>query len=143
MKRIAARLLVLSAALASCPSAWGTWSGFISTGIGTGVGNPSCAMVASDRVVCAVRSGKSALMVNEFNGTAWGAGKNLVGVVESDPRCTSNGSGDVICAAMATSGDLPASVFNGSTWSTPTQVTAQLYSVPSCAELTAGRRTQR
>jgi hypothetical protein len=138
MKRTAVYVLMLSAGLASCPPAWASWSSFISTGNATGIGNPSCAFVPSGKAVCAVRNGKSEIMVNEFNGSSWGTWTNLAGAVASNPSCTSNGAGDVICAATATSGKLLAAVFNGSTWTTPVQVTAQLYSAPSCAELTPG-----
>ena len=138
MKRTAVCVLILCAGLASCQSAWASWGSFISTGNATGFGNPSCAFVSSGKAVCAVRSGKSAIMVNEFNGTSWGTWTNLVGAVASNPSCTSNGSGDVICAAMATSGNLLTTVFNGSSWTTPAQVAARLYSAPSCGELTAG-----
>jgi len=125
--------------LALCPSAWASWSNFTSTGSATGIGNPSCAFVSSGKAVCAVRSGKSTLMVNEFDGTSWGTWTSLSGSVASNPSCTSNDSGDVICAAMAPGGKMLASVFNGSTWAIPVQVTAQLYSAPSCARLTAGQ----
>ena len=138
MKRIAIYVLMLCAGLVSSQSAWASWSSFISTGNATGFGNPSCAFVSTGRAVCAVRNGKSVMMVNEFNGTSWGTWTNLAGSVASNPSCTSNGSGDVICTALASSGNLLASIFNGSTWTPPAQVTAQLYSAPSCAELTAG-----
>lgn len=139
MKSTALCLLILCATLASSPSAWATWGSFISTGNTTGLGNPSCAFVATGKAVCAVRSGKSAIMVNEFNGSAWGTWTTLPGAVESNPSCTSDGSGNVVCAAMATSGNLLTAKFNGSIWSKPATVKAQLYSAPSCAELTAGQ----
>jgi hypothetical protein len=79
-------------------------------------------------------------MVNEFNGTAWGAKwANLAGAVSSDPSCTSDGTGNVICAATATNGNLQWSIFNGTTWSASAKVSAALYSAPSCAEYTAGQ----
>jgi hypothetical protein len=140
MKRIVLCLLLLPLCLALSPSAWASWGSFISTGTGTGVGNPSCAHVSTDHVVCAVRSGKAAIMVNEFNGTAWGtAWTSLAGAVSSDPSCTSDGAGKVICAATATNGNLQWSIFNGATWSVPANVSATLYSAPSCAQYTAGQ----
>lgn len=139
MKRTAICLLILCAGLASCLPAWASWSNFISTGNATSLGNPSCAFVPSGKAVCAVRSGKSTIMVNEFNGTSWGSWTSLAGAVASNPNCTSDGSGNVLCAATATSGNLLAAIFNGSTWTTPTLVAAQLFSAPSCAELTGGQ----
>jgi hypothetical protein len=140
MKRIALYLLLrLPLCLALSPSAWASWGSFISTGTGTGVGVPSCAHVSTDHVVCAVRSGKAAMMVNEFNGTAWKTSwTSLVGTVSSDPSCTSDGAGKVICAA-ASSGNLLWSIFNGTTWSAPATASAALYSAPSCAQYTTGK----
>ena len=129
MKRISL-YAVMSSCLLMAPAAWASWGTFISTGPATGIGNPSCAFVPSGHAVCAVRSGKSVIMVNEFNGTSWGTWKNLSGTVASNPSCTSNGSGEVICAATATTGDLLATIFNGSTWTTPAQVTAATVRIP-------------
>jgi hypothetical protein len=112
------------------PAAAATWGGFISTGNATGIGNPSCAPVTTGHVACAVRSGKSIIMVNEFSGTKWGAWKSLAGAVSSDPSCTSDGTGKVYCAATAANGDLEVTVLSGGTWSTPTNVSAALYSAP-------------
>jgi len=81
----------------------------------------------------------SLVMVNGFNGTAWGAWTNLAGTVESDPSCTSDGGSKVICAATATNGKLQVSTFNGASWSSPTQLNASLYSAPSCAHYTPGQ----
>jgi len=75
MKKIAACLLSFSACLLMAPAASATWGGFISTGTATGIGNPSCAPVSAGHVACAVRSGKSVIMVNEFSGTKWGRGR--------------------------------------------------------------------
>jgi len=138
MNKIAA-CLMLSTCLLMAPAASATWGSFISTGSATGIGNPSCASVSTEEVACAVRSGKSAMMVNEFNGTAWGAWKSLTGTVSSDPSCTSDGSGKVLCAATATNGDLEVTVVSGGVWSNPTNVTAALFSAPSCAQYTAGQ----
>src|SRR5262249_11975777 len=88
MKRNLACVLVLSLCATLCPVASASWGGFISTGSATGIGVPSCAQVSTNHVVCAVRSGMSLVMVNGFNGTAWGAWTNLAGTVESDPSCT-------------------------------------------------------
>ena len=129
----------LFAVLALCPPAWASWSSFTSTGNATGIGNPSCASVSTGHVACAVRSGKSVLMVNEFDGTSWGTWKNLVGTVSSDPSCTNDGTGKVYCAATATNGDLEVTVLSGGAWSNPTKVTAALYSAPSCAQYTTGQ----
>ncbi|HXR16969.1 MAG TPA: hypothetical protein VN777_12295 [Terriglobales bacterium] len=121
------------------PLAWGSWGNFISTGNATGIGNPSCAPVSTAHVACAVRSSKSAIMVNEFNGTAWGTWKILPGTVSSDPSCTNDGAGKVYCAATATNGDLQVTVFSSGVWSNPTKVTGALYSAPSCAQYTTGK----
>jgi hypothetical protein len=138
VKRITLHL-VLSTCLLMTPAAWASWGSFISTGTATGVGNPSCAPVSTGQVACAVRSSKSAIMVNEFNGTSWGTWKSLTGTVSSDPSCTSDGTGKVYCAATATNGDLQVTVLNGGLWSTPTKVSAALYSAPSCAEYIAAQ----
>lgn len=141
MKRITFALLLLSLCPLLTPVAWASWGAFTSTGTATGVGNPSCAEASTNLVACAVRNGKSSLVVSYFNGTKWGAWKSLAGTVSSDPSCTSNGADAVICAATATNGDLLFTIFNGTTrnWSTPTKVTGALYSGPSCAEYTAGQ----
>jgi hypothetical protein len=139
MKKISVGLIVLSACLLMAPAASASWGGFVSTGKTTGFGNPSCAPVSTGHVACAVRSAKSAIMVNQFNGTTWGTWKSLAGTVNSDPSCTSDGAGKVYCAATATNGDLEVTVLSGGAWSTPTNVTAALYSAPSCAELKAGQ----
>jgi len=128
MKKIAACLLSFSACLLMAPAASATWGGFISTGNATGIGNPSCAPVSTGHMACAVRSGKSVIMVNEFSGTKWGTWKSLPGAVSSDPSCTSDGTGKVYCAATATNGDLEVTVLSGGAWSTPTNVNAALYS---------------
>jgi hypothetical protein len=106
MKKIATCLLSVSACPLMAPAASATWGGFISTGNATGIGNPSCAPVSTGHVACAVRCGKSVIMVNEFSGTKWGAWKSWAGVVSSDPSCTSEGTGKVYCAATAANGDL-------------------------------------
>lgn len=139
MKKLAACLILLSACLLMAPAASANWGGFISTGKTTGIGNPSCAPVSAGQVACAVRSGKSVIMVNQFNGTKWGTWKSLAGTVDSDPSCTSDGSGKVYCAATASNGNLQVTVLSGGSWSNPTKVSAALYSSPSCAELTAGQ----
>jgi hypothetical protein len=137
MKKIAT-YLALSACLLISSAAWASWGGFISTGTATGIGNPSCAHVSTGEVACAVRSSKSAIMVNTFNGTSWGTWKSLTGTVSSDASCTSDGKGNVFCAAVASNGDLQVTILKSGVWSTPTNVTAALYSAPSCAELSAG-----
>jgi hypothetical protein len=68
MKKIAV-CLMLSTCLLMAPAAWAAWGSFTATGTATGIGNPSCAPVSTGQVACAVRSGTSAIMVNEFNGT--------------------------------------------------------------------------
>jgi hypothetical protein len=139
MKKVQTCLILLSACPLMAPAASATWGGFISTGKTTGIGNPSCAPVSAGHVACAVRSGKSVIMVNEFSGTKWGTWKSLAGAVSSDPSCTSDGAGKVYCAATAANGGLEVTVLSGGAWSTPTDVSAALYSAPSCAELAAGQ----
>ena len=141
MKRVSLCFLPLTLALAACPAAWASWGSFVSTGNATGIGVPSCAQVSTDHVACAVRSGLSAMMVNQFNGTAWAGWTSLAGTVASDPSCTSAGAGKVICAATATNGNLEVSIYNGTTWSAPTVVSAALYSAPTCAEYQLGAET--
>jgi hypothetical protein len=139
MKRIAVCLLLLSVCVALPPAAWASWGSFVSTGVATAIGTPSCAQVSTGQVACAVRSGKSVIMVNQFNGAVWGTWKSLAGAVSSDPSCTSDGTGKVICAASATNGNLLVTIFSGGIWSVPVKVAASLFSAPSCAETTAGR----
>jgi hypothetical protein len=139
MKRILSCLLLLSASLLTTPAAWATWGSFISTGNTTGIGAPSCAPIAKNLVACGVRSSKSLIMVNEFNGTSWGTWKSLPGSVVSDPTCTSDGSGNVFCAATVANGYLQVTELTGGVWSAPVKVKAALYSEPSCAEVTAGQ----
>src|SRR5271165_4017915 len=139
MKTTVLYALLFSACLLLNPSAWASWSSFVSTGSTTGFGNPSCAFVSTGNVVCAVRSGKSLVMVNLFNGTKWGTWKSLPGAVASDANCTSDGAGKVICGATAANGNLQVTIFNGTAWSAPAKVTGALYSAPSCAEYTAGQ----
>jgi hypothetical protein len=142
MKKIAACLLLLSACLLMAPAASATWGGFISTGNATGIGNPSCAPVSTGHVACAVRSGKSVIMVNHgqrVQRDKVGNMEEFGRAVSSDPSCTSDGTGKVYWAATATNADLEVTVLSGGTWSTPTNVSAALYSAPSCAELTAGQ----
>jgi hypothetical protein len=131
--------IVLFTLLGLCPLAWGSWGNFISTGNVAGLGNPSCAHVSTGHVACAVRASDSTIMVNEFNGSRWGAWASLAGTVSSDPTCTSDGAGKVYCAATATNGDLEVTVLSTGVWSAPTQVTAGLYSAPSCAEYKPGQ----
>ena len=138
MKHLLLLVLLLPISVGLVPTASATWGSFISTGTTTGVGNPSCAAVSTNHVVCAVLSGKSAVMVNEFNGTSWGKWTSLAGEVSSAPSCTGNGNGDVICAAVA-AGSLQWELFNGTTWTKPAKVTATLYSAPSCAQYLAGQ----
>lgn len=137
--KITVCVTLLSACLLMAPASWATWGSFVSTGTATGIGNPSCALVSTGQVACAVRSGKSAIMVNEFNGTKWGTWKSLPGAVSSDPSCTSDGTGKVYCAATATNGNLEVAVLSGGAWTKPAKVSAALYSAPSCAELVAGQ----
>jgi hypothetical protein len=138
MTRLVRILLLCVAPLWLIPSAQAVWGGFLSTGTATGVGNPSCAFVSTDHVVCAVRTGKAAIMVNEFNGSTWAGWKILATSVTSDPSCTSEGAGKVVCAATATTGNMQVSIFNGTAWSATATVAAALFSAPSCAELAAG-----
>jgi hypothetical protein len=138
MKKIKVNL-VLSALLLMATAASATWGNFVSTGTANGIGNPSCTPVSTGEVACAVRSSKSAMMVNTFNGASWGTWKSLTGSLSSDPSCTNDGAGKVYCAATATNGDLVVTVLNAGVWSSATNVTAALYSAPSCAEYIAGQ----
>jgi hypothetical protein len=126
MKKIT-MYLVLSSCLLLAPAAWASWGSFISTGTATGIGNPSCAPVSTGQVACAVRSSKSAIMVNQFNGTSWGTWKSLTGTVSSDPSCTSDGTGKVYCAATATNGDLQVTVLSYARPETPPEVSPGLF----------------
>jgi len=128
--------LVVCACFLLTPSAWATWS-VISTGNATGIGNPSCAPVSNNLVVCAVQSGTYSLMVNQFDGTKWSKWTSLAGGINSTPSCTSDGAGNVFCAATA-GGSLLVTTFNGTKWSAPTKVKASLYSAPSCAQYQTG-----
>jgi hypothetical protein len=120
------------------PQSHASWSTVVSTGSATGVGVPSCAQVTSGNVVCAVRTINAAMMVNEYNGSAWSSWKTLAGSVSSNPSCTRNGQGEVVCGASAVGGGLWITTYNGSSWATPTVVSGALASAPSCAEYKAG-----
>lgn len=74
-KRIIVYLLFLHACIALAPSAWATWGRFVSTGTATGVGNPSCALVSTGCVACAVRNAQAAIMVNHFRGQRGASGQ--------------------------------------------------------------------
>src|SRR4029077_7504994 len=130
MSRFLQLLMLCVACLGMIPTASASWGAFVSTGAATGIGNPSCALVTTGHVVCAVRTGKAALMVDELNGSAWNGWKTLAMTISSDPSSASDGGGKVICAATATTGNLQVSIFNGTTWSTPATVTASLFSGP-------------
>ena len=130
--------LTLIAVLTVTP-AWANWSGFTSTGTATAIGNPSCAQAGNDHVACAVLGEKSAMMVNQYNGTTWGTWTALTGAVASGPTCTSDGDGKVFCAATEAGGGLEVAVLTGTTWGTPATVAGSLYSAPSCAEYLAGQ----
>ena len=62
--RSALMLVSVCLGLASLSSA--SWGSFISIGKATGFGNPSWAPIVTGHVACAVRSGTSAVIVNEF-----------------------------------------------------------------------------
>ena len=146
MTRLVRILLLSVAPLGLIPSAQAVWGGFVSTGAATGVGNPSCAFVSTDHVVCAVRTGKAAIMVNGFNGSTWAGWKILATSVTSDPSCTSEGAGKVICAATATTGNMQVSIFNGTAWSATTIVSARFLRPELCrtrSRTRAVRRPQR
>jgi len=70
--------------LGMIPAVSASWGAFVSTGTATGIGNPSCALVTTGHVVCAVRNGKAAIMVNELNGTAWNGWKTLAMTISSE-----------------------------------------------------------
>ena len=115
MSRFLQFLMLCVVCLGMIPVASASWEAFVSTGTATGIGNPSCALVTTGHVVCAVRTGKAAIMVDELNGTAWNGWKTLSMTVISDPSCASDGGGKVICAATATTGNLQVSIFDGTT----------------------------
>ncbi len=137
-RTVLACLCVLAAALFFTSPSQASWGAFTSTGSTTGIGNPSCAQVSTEHVVCAVLSAKAQMMVNEYSETKWGSWTSLAGSVVSAPSCTNDGTGKVFCAATAATGDLEVAIFSGTSWGTPTQVTAALYSAPSCAKYLAG-----
>jgi len=139
MTRLRTYVLLLPVCLGLNLCAWANWGAFISTGTSTAVGAPSCAEVSTSHVVCAIRSGKSAMMVNEFSGTKWGKWTALAGTVSTDPSCSGDGNGNVICAATATTGQLEWAKFNGTTWTTPALLAATLFSAPSCANDGTGK----
>lgn len=57
---------------ARSPFGFGQLGSFISTSTATAVRNQSGEFVSTDNMVCEVRSGTDAIMVNEFNETKWG-----------------------------------------------------------------------
>src|SRR2546425_8009773 len=113
MSRFLQLFILCVVSLGMIPAASASWGAFVSTGTATGIGNPSCALVTTGHVVCAVRTGKAAIVVNELNGSTWNGWKTLAMTISSDPSCASDGGGKVICAATATSGNLQVSIFNG------------------------------
>ncbi len=135
--RFAAIVICLFALMMAAP-AWAKWSGFTSTGTATAIGNPSCAQAGNNHIACAALTEKSTMMVNQYNGTAWGSWTALTGAVASSPSCTSDGAGKVFCAATAATGGLEVAILTGTTWSAPALVAGALYSAPSCAEYLAG-----
>jgi len=110
--------LVLSCALMvlmALPS-FGAWGAFVSTGSTIVNSEPSCAPTSGGQAVCAARSLKNTIVVNQFNGTTWGNWKTIAGAVTSAPSCASDGNSKVICAARATNGGMAYTVFSGGTW---------------------------
>lgn len=64
MSRLLNLIMLCVVCLGMIPVASASWGAFVSTGTATGIGNPSCALVTTGHVVCAVRTGKAAIMVN-------------------------------------------------------------------------------
>jgi hypothetical protein len=138
LKLASGSLLLFTSLLLLAPCSWASWSKPLSMGTATGIGNPSCATVSSEHLVCAVLSPKAAMIVKEYNGTSWGSPQTLAGTIASAPSCTSDGDGKVFCAATAANGDMEVATFNGTSWETPVAVPGTLYSAPSCASYKPG-----
>jgi len=133
MRRTVFCFVVVCLSMALSAPAWATWSKFTAAGSGLGIGTPSCAQLATNKVACAVLSGTDTMMVNVFNGK-WGKWTSITGTVSSVPSCTSDGDGNVFCAATTGAG-LEVATYNGSKWSAPVAVSGTLYSAPSCANI--------
>jgi hypothetical protein len=140
MRRTVFCFVVVCLSMALSAPAWATWSKFTAAGSGLGIGTPSCAQLATNKVACAVLSGTDTMMVNVFNGK-WGKWTSITGTVSSVPSCTSDGDGNVFCAATTGAG-LEVATYNGSKWSAPVAVSGTLYSAPSCAKSCAWRETR-
>jgi hypothetical protein len=59
-----------------------------------------CAQVSTGHVACAVRSGKTAIIVNQFNGTTWEKWAKIGGTGVGSPSCAPLGTGQVVCVIL-------------------------------------------
>ncbi len=134
-RRILCNFVVFAVASLLIPSASATWSGFRSMGTTSTIGEPSCAQLASQNVVCVARSQTSTLMANEYTGGAWSGWTNLTGLVTSDPSCLNDGTGNVVCGVRSGTNTLVATIFDGTKWSAFIDSKGQIFSAPSCALL--------
>lgn len=119
--------------------AMAAWGSFVSMGVTTVNSDPSCAPMPGGKAVCSARGFTNALLVNQFDGTAWSGWTKLAGVVTSGPSCSTDGNGKAICAARATNGGMVYTIFNGTAWSKEVKLKGVLASGPSCASLGGGR----
>jgi hypothetical protein len=131
-------MVILCCSVLYFPSSWAVWK-TVPAGTVSAIGNPSCATVATNQIVCAVRNTVSGLMVNQFNGTTWLTWLNLPGAIRSDASCTGDGAGKVICGATATDGKFLFTIFSAGIWSAPAKINAALFSTPSCARYLPGQ----
>ena len=95
--RVLNYLLALAITLLFIPPASASWSGFRSLGKTPVVGEPSCAQLGADEVMCVARSQQSTLMANQFSSGAWSGWTNLSGTVTSDPSCVPDGADNIVC----------------------------------------------
>ena len=137
--RVLNYLLVLAITLLFIPSASATWSGFRSLGKTPVVGEPSCAQLASEEVMCVAQSQQHTLMANQFSKGAWSGWTNLSGTVTSDPSCVNDGTDTVVCGITSATNTLAAIMFNGKSWTSLNDSGGLIASGPSCALLRAGK----
>jgi hypothetical protein len=130
--------ILLCALLQTIP-AMASWEPFVSLGNNPVNSDLSCAPFTGGQAVCAGRSFTNTILVNVYNGAAWGTWKSLPGTVTSAPSCAPDGNGRMVCAARAPNGGMAYSVYDGAVWSKELKVKGSLGSGLSCATLGGGR----
>src|SRR5450432_546271 len=130
--------ILFSFGLLSLPAS-AAWGPFVAVGTNTVNSDLSCTPLTGGKAVCAARSFTNTVLVNQYNGTAWGAWKSLAGTITSAPSCAPDGKAQIICAARAADGGMVYSIYNGTAWSAEGKLAGALASGLSCATLGGGR----